>query len=321
MDNKGLVSVVIPVYNVENYLPMCLDTLCGQTYENLEIIIVDDQSPDGSGAIAERYAQKDRRISVLHIENRGAAGARNVALDRISGEYLLFVDSDDWLELHTVQTLLSVMQEHNADIVMSQFTDEYVGRSMPHSITDETRVYDTREALRAYLDHWEYPLLWNKLFRRSLLQDTRFVEGRCIDDEFFTYHLFARAGKTVVIPDCLYHYRQRRSGAMGNPEKRRQRARDQLTFVTRRYEDLAPLFPELQPRLLEHLCELCFHVMRTNADTPEYKAAKKLLWKFGKKALFAPISSNIKKSVISCLLRPPAPVPAAASEEAFVWYE
>ena len=115
---KALVSIIIPVYNVEKYLAQCLESVCGQTYKNLEIIVVDDESPDHSGEIAEEFAKKDSRVRVEHIKNRGAAGARNVGLELCTGEYILFVDSDDWIELNMVEKLLAAIEETDSDIAL-----------------------------------------------------------------------------------------------------------------------------------------------------------------------------------------------------------
>ena len=125
MKMQELVSVILPVYGVEAYLPQCLDSVCNQTWKNLEIIVVDDSSPDHSGSIADEYAQMDPRIIVFHIENRGAAGARNVGLGAAHGEYIMFVDSDDWLELNTIERLMTFTHEHKAEIVQCQYYDEY----------------------------------------------------------------------------------------------------------------------------------------------------------------------------------------------------
>ncbi len=293
------ISVVIPVYNVEKYITQCMDSLIKQTYNNLEIIVIDDESKDNSGEIADEFSKLDSRVIVRHIKNRGAAGARNAGLELVTGDYVLFVDSDDWLESDAISILVDKIEETNSDIVMCQYSDEYVSQSVEHSITDKTKIYDTEEAMREYIDHWEYPLIWNKIYKSNLLQDVRFVEGRCIDDEFFTYQLVAKAKKLVLVPDVLYHYRQRKSGAMGNPKKRRQRCQDQVDFVTKRYEDLKMKFPKLKNRLIEHMCEVYMTVMRSSGDLKEeYHNAKKHLWKYGTKALVKQIDINTKKAII-----------------------
>ena len=120
VDKKPLVFVVIPVYNVSRYLQQCLDSVVSQTYRNLEIIIVDDGSTDGSGRICDRYEKRDERSHVIHSANRGLSSARNLGLDKIRGSYILFVNSDDWIEPHTVDTLIRAAMQTGADIVIAK---------------------------------------------------------------------------------------------------------------------------------------------------------------------------------------------------------
>ena len=119
--SRPLLSVIVPVYRVETYLPKCLDSLVGQTYADLEIILVDDGSPDRSGAICDEYAARDSRIVVIHQENRGASQARNAGLDRATGEFVAFVDSDDYLDFSMYENLMKAVVEYDADIVISDF--------------------------------------------------------------------------------------------------------------------------------------------------------------------------------------------------------
>ncbi len=298
------VSIVIPVYNVEKYISECLESLANQTYSNLEIIVIDDETKDSSGRIADSFAKEDPRFVVKHIKNRGAAGARNVGLDLVTGDYIMFVDSDDWVEPDTVEIMVNKLESTGSEMVMCQYYDEYLHCSNSHSIVDEEHSYNSLEAMREYINHWEYPLIWNKIYRAELIGDIRFVEGRCIDDEFFTYQLFAKIKKFFLIPDILYHYRQRKSGAMRNPEKVKQRSRDQVDFVTLRYISLKDRFPVLRARLLEHMCEVYMLVLRnTEPSSYEYKYAKKHLRKYSKKALLMPIENNIKKAIIYHLFK------------------
>ena len=130
MNNEApLVSVIIPVYNVRAYLPQCLESVINQSYGNLEILIIDDGSTDGSGRICDQYAEKDERIRALHTENRGLASVRNLGLEQICGEYISFLDSDDWMELNTIETQLKAMIQTGSDIVVAQSSTEYFGKT------------------------------------------------------------------------------------------------------------------------------------------------------------------------------------------------
>ena len=140
--NTPLVSIVIPVYNVERYLRMCLDSVMMQTYTNLEIVCINDGSPDGSGFILREYAAKDKRIKILEIENQGLSGARNVGIANCKGDYLMFLDSDDWIDNNTVEEAMSGILEHNADIVLWNYVKEYSNTSQPVDVFSEESFYD-----------------------------------------------------------------------------------------------------------------------------------------------------------------------------------
>lgn len=128
--NEQLVSVIIPVYNVGRYLPQCFDSVTSQTYRNLEIIVIDDGSTDDSGSICDQYAEKDDRIRVIHTDNRGLASARNLGLENVSGEYISFIDSDDWIEPQTIEMFIRTALETEADIVNAKYCSEYVVRTI-----------------------------------------------------------------------------------------------------------------------------------------------------------------------------------------------
>ena len=124
--NELLVSVIIPVYNVSRYLPQCFESVISQTYRNLEIIVIDDGSTDDSGSICDQYAEKDDRIHVIHTDNRGLASARNLGLENVSGKYILFIDSDDWIEPQTIETFIGAALKTEADIVIARYCSEYM---------------------------------------------------------------------------------------------------------------------------------------------------------------------------------------------------
>lgn len=304
MKDVGLVSIIIPVYGVEKYLAQCLESVCGQTYSNLEIIVIDDESPDMCGEIADAFAEKDSRVKVLHIQNRGAAGARNVGLDVCTGDYVMFVDSDDWLELHTVERMMTVFYQENGDIVQCQYMDEYKHGSMCHTYIEQDHVCNAMEFVQDMIRRWEYIINCNKIYRRNVVHDLRFVEGRCIDDEFYTYRAILNAKKIVLITDYLYHYRQRKSSATENKGNEKQRLKDQVDFVTQRYEPLCQAFPKLKSKLLEHMAAALMSVMRNGAEYEEcYQVAREQLKKkWLQIVLMSGIHWNVKKSVVVYLL-------------------
>ena len=215
MKETPLLSVIIPVYRVEKYLDRCLRSITEQTYRNLEIILVDDGSPDRSGAICDAWAAKDSRIRVIHKENAGAGAARNTGLDLATGEIVSMIDSDDYLQVHMYAHLLSLMTEDvdiaECDICRTERDD----LQMDDGSNAETAVYDVTDAMRLHIrDEIFCQTPPNKLYRRKTIGDTRFPEGNLIDDEFFTYKVIGNASKLARSSACMYAYRQQPGSAM-----------------------------------------------------------------------------------------------------------
>jgi len=165
-NGEPLVSVIIPVHNVSCYLPQCLESVIHQTYQNLEIIIIEDGSTDDSKAICDRYAYYDNRIRVIHTENNGLASARNLGVDNAKGTFFSFIDSDDWMELRTIHTLVKIAMQTTADIVCAKICSEYVGRTV-HSKgkANQVQVFHGEEILPAYIKGLFREVIWNKLYR------------------------------------------------------------------------------------------------------------------------------------------------------------
>lgn len=243
---KKTISVVIPVYNVAAYLPACLDSVLAQSYEDLEILLVDDGSTDGSGRLCDEYAARDGRIRVVHQKNGGAAAAKNRALSLATGEYLSFVDSDDYLEPGAYAYMVGLLEETRADA--AQFAFRYVSPEKSEDLVcrQGREVIDRMEYLRRLPFDWTSALLWDKLYRRRLFDGVRFEEGHKIDDEFFTYQGFLNA-QTVALDDrIVYNYRRRASSVMLSPKARAQRSVDRVQALCSRRETVLRRFPELR---------------------------------------------------------------------------
>lgn len=212
-----LVSIVIPVYNVEKYLRKCLDSICLQTWKHLEIIVVDDGSPDNSRQIYEEFAARDPRIRVIHKENGGLSDARNAALPFCRGEYLLFVDSDDYLELHAVERMLAAAQEHQADIVIASFYQEYGDQKTPYLYCRPSGLYEGEACRSIAIDLLTdnrptriRPYVWSRLIRRDLLENPPLVFDTNLkrsEDFLFSCLLHFRAKRVFLLGgEPLYHY-------------------------------------------------------------------------------------------------------------------
>lgn len=215
-ETASLVSIVIPVYNVNSYLAECLESVIHQSYHNIEIIIIDDGSTDGSGSICDKYAQYDDRICVIHTDNRGLSSARNLGLEKCRGSYLMFVDSDDWIEHHSVETLMKYAKKYNADIVSARRCREFVGKTIYRTKEDEdARIAHGDEILAFYGKGLLPDVVWNKLYLAECFLGIRFYDGHNYEDVSATWKIMTRLAKTngtaVVLPDTLYHFRIRKS--------------------------------------------------------------------------------------------------------------
>ncbi len=211
MKQSDLISVIVPVYNVEKYLRKCIDSIVNQTYKNLEIILVDDGSTDGSGKICDEYAEKDSRIRVIHKENGGQATARNAALDIVTGSFIAFADSDDWLSDVFIEKMYSEILRANADISvcarMNIFAD---GRDVPAFNGMSSAVMNNVQALKNMLIYNNMDAApWDKLYKSTLLKTLRFPTGYICEDIPFVFGAVMNAEKVVYINKPLYYYLQR----------------------------------------------------------------------------------------------------------------
>ena len=209
------VSVIVPIYKVEPYLKRAVASILHQTYHNLEIILVDDGSPDQCGRICDDYAKEDNRITVIHKENGGLSDARNAGLDAAHGEYIVFVDSDDFIAEDYVETLMQCLKKYDADVAMCSYAvtaSVELDESIFKASRDETvEVCDRRELLNNLYDanHKDatyFIVSWNKIYKATLWQDVRFPKGRIHEDEATTYKIYDRAQKGVYLHRPLYGY-------------------------------------------------------------------------------------------------------------------
>lgn len=218
---KDLISVIIPVYNVDPYLEDCLESIINQEYDNLEIILVDDGSTDRSGLICDEYAEKDKRIKVFHKENGGLSDARNFGLDIATGEYISFIDSDDYILSNYFSYLEQLISADNADIAVCQFI--YVDEKGAFCELGGDRINETIIGNTNCMQYFLYSeaidtTAWRKLFRRSLFINSgiSFPKGRYHEDIFTTYKLIGRCNVIAVGSECLYAYRKRESSIVNS---------------------------------------------------------------------------------------------------------
>lgn len=212
-----LISVIVPIYNVEKYLARCVDSIVNQTYKNLEIILVDDGSPDLCPQMCDDYAEKESRIKVVHKKNGGLSDARNAGMAVATGKYISFIDSDDYVSDDFFECLLDVMNKENSDIVECSVVKFYEDNRFDEFSDDlSVKTYDTQDAMSALIaENPFHQHVWNKLYKIELVKDIPYAVGKLNEDEFWTYQVFGRANKVARLNKTMYYYFQRNSSIMG----------------------------------------------------------------------------------------------------------
>lgn len=233
MGQNALISIVIPIYNAERFLPKCLDSILDQTYTNLEVICVNDSSPDNSLEVLNKYAEKDSRIRVVDKENEGVSAARNVGLSMVSGEYVMFVDADDWIDPETCQCAVDAMTEYQVDVVLWSYVSENHGNQSFKKLFNGDMVFEEeickqrlhRRFVGIVDDELAHPELadalcpvWGKLYKREVVQKSgaKFVDLSEIgtyEDGLFNLEVFGEVKKAVYLDKCFYHYRRDNTGS------------------------------------------------------------------------------------------------------------
>ena len=216
MIERPLISVIVPIYGVEKYLEQCLDSILNQTYRQLEIILIDDGSPDRCGEICDRYASQDSRIQVIHQSNAGLSAARNAGMDIATGEYISFIDSDDYIDPHFYEKLLEGFKEYpEVKVTSCQVFKNENGEITPQNSKWQHQyptIHSSRWCQDAILGK-TYVTVWNKLYQAELLKEIRFRKGRIVEDILFMYDFLpiciSQQAFLLLLPDYLYYYRIR----------------------------------------------------------------------------------------------------------------
>lgn len=239
-----LVSVIVPIYKIEPYLEKCVISIINQTYRNLEIILIDDGSPDGCGQMCDLYAFADNRVRVIHQENNGLSEARNSGIDIATGEYILFVDGDDWIELNTVECLLQACLDHSADASCCGHYKEFTKRTTTHPLVEEVKIYEGDKIITPAIKGIFSNYAWGKLWKKELFSTCRFPPGMQFEDVATTWKLLLNCYRVVCIPDVLFHYIYRKD-SIGNSKTMKNLVDRWLAFKER-YDVMAPRSEELE---------------------------------------------------------------------------
>lgn len=242
---EPLISVIVPIYKVEEYLSRCVDSIINQTYKNLEIILVDDGSPDDCPKICDDYARKDNRVKVIHKRNGGLSDARNAGMKVATGEYVSFIDSDDYISLDFIKVLYDTVVLENSDIVECSVVEFYEDGHFDR-YTDDLNVSscETIEGLSMLISENQFHQhVWNKLYKANQVLDIPFAVGKLNEDEFWTYQIFGQAKKITKINKTMYFYFQRSNSIMGNTYSSKRL--DALEGKINRQKYIEQYFPEL----------------------------------------------------------------------------
>lgn len=254
-----LISVIVPIFKVEKYLDRCVESIVNQTYSNLEIILVDDGSPDGCPAMCDAWAEKDSRIRVIHKTNGGLSDARNAGMSVATGEYISFIDSDDWIAPQFYEKLMEAIKRHGSDIAACSVEMVWEDGSPSRKLTGEYNCVLDRHAAQAELlaeAKLKQPV-WYKLYRASIIKEIPFAKGKYHEDVFWSYQAIGAAEKVSVIDYVGYFYCQRAGSIMGVGYSMKRL--DAMEAVCARYEFFKTAFPELEQAALVLLWEECIY--------------------------------------------------------------
>lgn len=254
------ISVIIPIYNVEQYIHECMNSVMNQTYTNLEIILVDDGSTDNCPAICDEYAMKDSRIKVIHKENGGLSDARNAGLEIATGKYIGYVDSDDYIALDMYECLYKACEENDAEIAVCRFhtfTDQV---QLSENVVNRNKVYSNQEILSAYIDETVEELItpsaWSKLYRKDCIQGLEFPKGKLCEDIVYTTKAFYNAAKVIYVGRELYFYRNRPGSIMTDKSVIKRRIREEIE----QYESRIAFLKDKEENQLVELC--CYELYK-----------------------------------------------------------
>ena len=265
-----LISIIVPIYKVEPYLDRCVRSIVEQTYENLEIILVDDGSPDNCPAICDAWAAKDSRIRVIHKKNGGLSDARNAGLAVAAGKYVSFIDSDDYIAPEFIARLYEAVVKTGAQVAecATDYVDENGTVLRLRNAADVEEMGKIEALRRLVQENGVYQTVWNKLYRREVMVGIPFAVGKLNEDEFWTWQVLDRIEKLAIVPDPLYHYLQRGSSIIGVGYNIRRLdgldARLQRTQYLQKYPELAVLTrQELMGSCMWHYQSAKYHLTGT----------------------------------------------------------
>lgn len=244
-----MISVIIPIYNVSRYLPQCMKSVLSQSYQDLEIILVDDGSTDDCPRMCDNYKEQDARVRVIHKKNGGLSDARNAGMKIATGEWTCFVDSDDWLDQEAIMKLYQFAIENRCEVVQGNIYytyDDHLLYRQASKKEQKRTLLSRHEAMRELIiNNRVKNFAWGKLYKTNIIRDLEFPIGKYFEDSFWQHHVIDRVQRYGIIDEPLCYYRQRGDSISGMPSNRRndfmEGNRERMEFVRNRYPDLFPL--------------------------------------------------------------------------------
>lgn len=277
---EPLISVIVPVYKVEPYLDKCISSIVNQTYKNLEIILVDDGSPDNCPAMCDAWAEKDSRIRVIHKTNGGLSDARNAGMAVATGELMAFVDSDDWIAPDMYEHLYRRLAEDNSDIAACGVQMIWEDKTPSRALTREgSCVLNQEEAMQAIIEEsWLKQPVWYKLYKTALVRDILFPKGKYHEDVFWSYQAVGRAQRVSVLDHIGYYYLQRGGSIMG--EGYSLKRLDAVEAKVQRCAYIQERLPALSPLAVKDLWFTCIYQGQLALRALDKAEAEKILTNF-----------------------------------------
>ena len=293
-----LISVIVPIYKVEEYLPRCLESIIAQTYKNMEVILVDDGSPDSCGDICESYSSKYPFIKVIHQENQGVSAARNNAVPVSTGEYITFIDPDDFVTSDYLRYLIDLIKEYNTQIAVGGFVYQYENKPISESSAEAERgFYNTAQALsKMNYGQGFGAVAWGKLYERKLIEDNPFPVGKKYEDLATLYKIIGQSSGIAFGGKKIYYWVQREGSFMHSTFDERQfdgieAAEAQLKYTEEKYPDA---LPSAKYRYTAKAVELAGICVITGSDKAYYKKLQRCMLIYSNEVLADP---NAKKTM------------------------
>ncbi len=263
------ISIIVPIYNVEQYLNQCVDSLLNQSYKNLEVILVDDESPDNCAQICDDYKLKDDRVVVIHQKNKGLSGARNSGLEIATGNYIAFVDSDDWVGLDTYRVLLNLALEHDLDIIECGISETGLEENPSDDGSVTIEIENVSQALKRVIKNTQFSAC-TKLFKRSIIGDSRFKLNKTSEDIYFTVENIPKIKKMGYYDISFYSYRPNPTSITKSPYSIK-RLDDSITaglYLEKNLKSYTDTDIELKEVVKEHmLLKVDMHYKRLNYNS------------------------------------------------------